>query len=170
MNNNNDDDRRKKVEAARISPKGVEELLEAAQDEMFLNLSINSHLSRHCSTTEYLPFDLDRRFKALKSNPNIPSNKNPMSHIKFSTETTSFKPTHHQDHVDPELKAILGDDLSARFASLKASSLPSSVDRRSRVVEEEDDAFDEDDEVEKLILWAKDAARLDPSPSFDDDD
>ncbi|CAN0909007.1 hypothetical protein LINGRAHAP2_LOCUS25588 [Linum grandiflorum] len=33
-----------------------------------------------------------------------------------------------------------------------------------------DDEADEEDEVEKIIRWAKDAARLDPSPPSDSDD
>ncbi|URD92276.1 hypothetical protein MUK42_33123, partial [Musa troglodytarum] len=86
---------------------------------------------------------------------------------------------------------VLGDDLAARFAALKGSSGSGSSDRglpRSDLlpegkrshdddddkeeVEDDDDA-DEDGvskEVDKLLQWAIDAARLDPSKNDDDED
>jgi hypothetical protein len=68
--------------------------------------------------------------------------------------------------VEEELKAVLGDDLSTRFAALKASSSSSSF-----IIAASASLHDAvaDDEVEKLIRWAKDAARLDSSPPSDDD-
>ncbi|KAK9274750.1 hypothetical protein L1049_022002 [Liquidambar formosana] len=74
-----------------------------------------------------------------------------------------------------ELKGVLGDDLFARFAALKAS-LPSSVPPNTSdggdqsVRPNENGDTEDDDEVEKIIQWAKDAARLDPSSATDDDD
>ena len=59
---------------------------------------------------------------------------------------------------DPELNAVLGDDLSARFAKLRtslsqssAASIPGSGPTTSMVSFDEDEEEDEDDEVEKLI-------------------
>ncbi|MQM09162.1 hypothetical protein Taro_042025 [Colocasia esculenta] len=92
---------------------------------------------------------------------------------------------------EDEANKILGDDLAARFAALKGSSssyLPAgSVARKpERIPKEvdddgggEDDDSDESDdgdggvskkEVEKLMQWAMDAARLDPDPSNSDDE
>ncbi|GLT54311.1 hypothetical protein SLA2020_275190 [Shorea laevis] len=48
----------------------VEELLQAAQDELLLKLSLDSHMSR--LTPDYISSDLDRRFQALKSRPSAP--------------------------------------------------------------------------------------------------
>lgn len=127
--------------------KGVEELLQAAADEMLLDLSVNSHIS-HVSPN-YIPSDLDRRFQALKSQPSSNSNSLPQS-----------QPQHQHDSS----AAAHGDDLSARFAALKASLSSSTSDETSSKGSD-----NEDDEVEKLIRWAKDAARLDPSPPSDDD-
>lgn len=129
----------------------VEELLRAAQDDMLLSLSVDSHIS-HLS-------DVERRFQALKLNKPTPKAAAPPN-----SNSTAI-----QADVDPELKAVLGDDLSARFAALKASMpMPSSS---SSIIspDYDDDAVDEDDEVEKLMRWAKDAARLDPSPPSDDE-
>ncbi|KAI4313185.1 hypothetical protein L6164_026183 [Bauhinia variegata] len=138
----------------------VEELLQAAQDQVLLNLSVNSHIvSSSTSSNNYLDGDLDRRFQALKSSKPSIQTQIPI--------------------VDRESKDALGDDLSARFAGLKvknSSSTSSSALAKElglgggptldSTVQEEDD---EVDQVEKLIQWAKDAARLDPSPPSDDD-
>nr|XP_011463427.1 PREDICTED: uncharacterized protein LOC105351252 [Fragaria vesca subsp. vesca] len=133
----------------------VEELLRAAQDDMLLSLSVDSHIS-HLS-------DVERRFQALKLNKPTPKAAAPPNPNSNSTAI--------QADVDPELKAVLGDDLSARFAALKASMpMPSSSSSSMfNPPDYDDDAVDEDDEVEKLMRWAKDAARLDPSPPSDDE-
>lgn len=137
---------------------GVEELLQAAADEMVLKLSVNSHMARGVSPKpnynyDCIPSDLDRRFQALKSTvPTAPS-----------SQSTA---------------AVVGDDLSARFAALKASLSSSAaseakrhpLDNHHHHHGDEDEDDDDDDEVQKLIRWAKDAARLDPSPPSDDDD
>ncbi|KAL6192308.1 hypothetical protein ACLB2K_033399 [Fragaria x ananassa] len=134
----------------------VEELLRAAQDDMLLSLSVDSHIS-HLS-------DVERRFQALKLNKPTPKAAAPPNSNSNSNSTAI------QADVDPELKAVLGDDLSARFAALKASMpMPSSSSSSMFNPDYDDDAVDEDDEVEKLIRWAKDAARLDPSPPSDDE-
>lgn len=122
----------------------IEELLQAAQDEMILKLSVNSHTSR--SHPSNLDPDLHSRFLALKS---LNNNKDPKKNSK----------------VDE-------DDLMLRFAALKKTTVPSPSSSSSFVhlpdqIGEEDG---EDAQVEKLIQWAIDAARLDPSPPSDDDD
>jgi hypothetical protein len=126
----------------------VEELLQAAEDELLLKLSLDSHTSR--LPPDYLPSDLDRRFQALKSRPSV--SPNPSSH-SLSKSTTSS--------VDVE-------ELSARFAALKGSH---GIPADPKLLSTADGATDdEEDEVEKLIRWAKDAARLDPSPPSDEDE
>ncbi|PRQ41451.1 hypothetical protein RchiOBHm_Chr4g0447031 [Rosa chinensis] len=136
----------------------VEELLQAAQDDMLLGLSVDSHISRLS--------DVDRRFQALKLKSPTPPKV---------ADANSSAPAVTSIQVDEELKAVLGDDLSTRFAALKASvPMPSSsssiIAASSALHDDDDDAVDEDDEVEKLIRWAKDAARLDPSPPSDDEE
>ncbi|XP_028762042.1 uncharacterized protein LOC114720555 [Neltuma alba] len=132
----------------------VEELLRAAQDELLLKLSLDSHIassassvSASASSSLTLDADLERRFQALKSSK---------SSVGIASE-------------DRESKPALGDDLFARFDVLKVNSNPSLKQTPAFPSAEEEDE-DEDDQVEKLIQWAKDAARLDPSASSDDDD
>ncbi|KAK7858693.1 uncharacterized protein LOC112027281 [Quercus suber] len=150
------------MKKAQSEAKEVEELLQAAQDELLLKLSLDSHMSR--VSPNYIDSDLDRRFQALKkSRPSsLSSSVVPQSQSHKSTDDNSNN-----------------SDLSARFAALKAKGSSSSSSSSAAVgvgvgpssnilYEEEED--DEDDEVEKLIRWAKDAARLDPSPPSDDDD
>lgn len=117
----------------------VEELLRAAEDDVFLKLSLNSHMARG-SSTQFIDPDLDQRFRALKSKQ-TPKTKNPIPQQPCSTSTASDV------------------NLFPRFAALK-SSLPAYSSEN-----EEDD-----DEVEKVIKWAIDAARLDPSPPSDTDE
>ena len=148
------------MKKAQSEAKEVEELLQAAQDELLLKLSLDSHMSR--VSPNYIDSDLDRRFQALKkSRPSSSSSSVvPQSQSHKSTDDNSNN-----------------SDLSARFAALKAKGSSSSssaavgvgVGPSSNILYEEEDD-DEDDEVEKLIRWAKDAARLDPSPPSDDDD
>lgn len=129
----------------------VEQLLQAAQDELILKLSVDSHMS-HVSP-DRLPPDLDRRFQALKSRPS-----------SIRTANQSSISTNRQ--LPPD-----ADDLLARFAALKASS-SSTKDSDVAGIGREcgGDSDVEEDEVGKIIQWAKDAARLDPSPPSDDDD
>uniref|UniRef100_A0A5B7C1T8 Uncharacterized protein n=1 Tax=Davidia involucrata TaxID=16924 RepID=A0A5B7C1T8_DAVIN len=117
----------------------VDMLLRAAEDEIVLKLSINSHMSR--GRGSYIDPDLDRRFQALKS----------------SSKASNSKAT--ADNED--------DDLFAKFSALK-SSLPST----SSVNHKRPNKSNDEDEVQKVIQWAMDAARLDPSPPSDtgDDD
>nr|XP_009602531.1 uncharacterized protein LOC104097637 [Nicotiana tomentosiformis] len=126
-----DNNRRKK----KTEDDEVEELLRAAEDDVFLKLSLNSHMA-HGSSTQFIDPDLDQRFRALKS-----KTKNPIPQQPRSTSTASDV------------------NLFPRFAALK-SSLPAYSSEN-----EEDD-----DEVEKVIKWAIDAARLDPSPPSDTDE
>ncbi|KAE8648374.1 uncharacterized protein LOC116405999 [Cucumis sativus] len=140
----------------------IEQLLQAAQDDLMLKLSLDSHMSR--VSPNYLDSDLDRRFQALRSRP--PRSSHP--HIQSDS---SFQPPPPIENlvVDGESQSILGDDLAARFAALKAS-LPSSAAPLSSSIPNDADSEDEEDEVEKLIQWAKDAARLDPSPPSEEGD
>ncbi|KAF5444459.1 hypothetical protein F2P56_033589 [Juglans regia] len=163
--------RRKKMEKSKRTAinneeeKKVEELLQAAQDELLLKLSLDSHMSR--GPPDYLHTDLDRRFQSLKSRPSLPISPSQSQKLTPSSVASAGA-------EDEELKADLGDELSARFAALKGSLFSSSSSSSSTNVisvgpiSSSDD--DEEDEVEKLIRWAKDAARLDPSPPSDEDD
>lgn len=142
----------------------VDSLLRAAEDELLLNLSLNSHMSRGIShsSNSYIHPDLDHRFQSLKT-----SRPTPTSTKNIPTPASS----------SPAVAA--DDDLLARFAALKGDSvsLPSSSSFQSNRLDERSDhgkilssdGVDED-EVQKLIQWAVDAARLDPSPPIDSDD
>ncbi|KAG8382610.1 hypothetical protein BUALT_Bualt05G0095400 [Buddleja alternifolia] len=143
----------------------VEQLLRAAQDDMLLKLSLNSHMARATSSAAIDP-DLDRRLQALRK-----PQKRPQIHDSLKTNPTKLD-TINNNKVDG---AAAGDDLFARFAALK-NSIPSysKIEDKSdapinppevREVEEESE-----DEVEKVIKWAIDAARLDPSPPSDNED
>ncbi|KAJ6314063.1 hypothetical protein OIU78_017675 [Salix suchowensis] len=94
---------------------------------------------------DYLLPDLDRRFQALKSRPTTTT---------IQSSTSISKPdrlnSKSQDDVDP-------DDLFARFAAIKA---PNNTTSNSIVSCHED-------EIEKIIRWARDSARLDNSPLSD---
>ncbi|PKI36581.1 hypothetical protein CRG98_043001 [Punica granatum] len=130
----------------------VEQLLQAAHDDVLMKLSLNSHIARFAS--QYLNPDLSHRFQALKSPPSAPSFWQP-------------KPSPLSPQVNDELKTILGDDLSAQFAALRGSPHPSSSSSFSPSMASTN--MNEEDEVEKIIQWAKDAARLDTSPPFDEE-
>ncbi|XP_061363903.1 uncharacterized protein LOC133307408 [Gastrolobium bilobum] len=133
----------------------VEQLLQSAQDEIMLNLSLNSHIARASPSAEK-DSDLDRRFHALKMKSDSPLLPPPL-----------------QDH---ELKSVLGEDLSARFAALKAKSSSDpltptvATSNAHTLYDYEEESEDEEVQVQKLIEWAKDAARLNPSPPSSDDD
>ncbi|KAF9617392.1 hypothetical protein IFM89_036313 [Coptis chinensis] len=122
----------------------VEELLRATEDEMVLKLSVGSHMSRTSSSTP-LDQDLIRRFEALKT-PSV------------SNKITSVPPEKKDD-----------GDISARFDALKGAG-PSGVRSSLDGGDQRSDNDVEENEVEKLIQWAKDAARLDPSVSDKEDD
>ncbi|XP_008221085.1 PREDICTED: nucleolin [Prunus mume] len=149
----------------------VEELLQAAQDDMLLKLSLNSHLSRGVSLDDA---DIGRRFEALKMKTVITGAAPGPGPGPAAAASSVSKSNSNSIQVDEELKEVLGDDLSTRFAALKASipmpssdaAVRSSASSYNDIVNDNDD----EDEVEKLIRWAKDAARLDPSPPSDDDD
>lgn len=130
---------------------------------MLLSLSVDSHISR----LSVVDADVDRRFQALKLKTGAEAGAASKSKSKSSSNSNS-----NSIQVDEELKAVLGDDLSTRFAALKASSSSSSSSAiiTTSASLHDVDADDEYDEVEKLIRWAKDAARLDPSPPSNDDD
>ncbi|KAG7016610.1 hypothetical protein SDJN02_21720, partial [Cucurbita argyrosperma subsp. argyrosperma] len=149
----------------------VEQLLQAAQDDLMLKLSVDSHMSR--VSPNYLDSDLDRRFQALRSRPSssaAAASRNPRpSQPHHQSDSSSRPPPIENLVVDGESQSILGDDLAARFAALKAS-LPSSITPPPSSIPNDVDSDDEEDEVEKLIQWAKDAARLDPSPPSEEDD
>uniref|UniRef100_A0A1J3IG32 Uncharacterized protein n=1 Tax=Noccaea caerulescens TaxID=107243 RepID=A0A1J3IG32_NOCCA len=134
----------------------VEQLLQAAQDEMILKLSVNSHISS--SKPDKLDPDLHSRFLALRSRPSQKKKKDQ------NPQARSSPPKSKDVEETP-------DDIMLRFAALK-SSLPSSSSSSSvsPSVRLPGDEIGEDAEVEKLIQWAIDAARLDPSPPSDDDD
>lgn len=137
----------------------VELLLQAAQDEMILKLSVDSHTSR--SSSDYLDPDLHSRFLALKSQKK-----------KDHQHRLPRSPPKSKDVVEET-----PDDLMLRFAALK-TSLPSASSSSSvsksvflqDEIGEDSDEIGEDAEVVKLIQWAIDAARLDPSPPSDDDE
>ncbi|PKI48387.1 hypothetical protein CRG98_031240 [Punica granatum] len=118
-----------------------------------------------------------RHFEAFKSPRPTPSFSRP-------------KPSPPLPQVDDdELKAILGDDHSPRFVALGGSLYPSLSSSSSHFVASANlvpsgtsfacDGRDldpscsnpnnEEDEVEKIIQWAKDATRLDPSLPFDEE-
>lgn len=138
----------------------VEALLRAAQDAVMLKLQANSHLvsSSSSATAPNLPPSLDhpaaaaaadpldadlaRRFDALRSHrPLDPNPKQPDA---------------------PSAAAAGGmDELEARFAALKGAAGP---EKETRVRLEDlggESDEDEDDEVDKVMRWAMDAARLD---------
>lgn len=143
----------------------MEQLLRAAQDDMLLKLSLNSHMARASASAAIDP-DLDRRFQALKK-PQQPRK------VDDSMKREPKKMDSGDNKVDD---VAAEDDLFARFVALK-NSLPSHSRKENKsnfpgdesvnqqVTEEENE-----DEVEKVIKWAIDAARLDPSPPSDDDD
>ncbi|KAF5759676.1 hypothetical protein HanRHA438_Chr16g0756001 [Helianthus annuus] len=121
----------------------VEELLKLTQDDLLLKLTVNSHTS---SKFDFVP---------ESSNAII----DPDLDRRFQALRSKPKPK-------PETAAAHAhvDDLFARFAALKGPNATSTTEHIN--IEE----ADEEDEVQKIINWAVDAARLDPSPPSDDDD
>lgn len=143
----------------------VDELLRAAHDDVLIKLTLNSHIA-HLGTSSSIDPDLDSRFQALKARQSkSKSSKLDASQVTIVSEKKNPEKVLHT--VDES------DDLFARFAALKGSSLPShpssaaDVGGRDEVQQPVND--DGEDEVEKVIKWAIDAARLDPSPPSDSD-
>lgn len=143
----------------------VDELLKAAQDDVLIKLSLNSHIA-HSGTSSSIDPDLDSRFQALKARQSkSKSSKVDASQVRIVSE---------KKNPEKVLRTVdESDDLFERFAALKGSSLPSppssaaDVGGRDEVQQLVND--DGEDEVEKVIKWAIDAARLDPSPPSDSD-
>lgn len=141
----------------------VEMLLRAAEDEAVLSLSVDAHHITASSETDYLPPDLHRRFQALKSSTAAAA-------ASASASAASKTKPKAKAKVEEECE---GDDLWGRFAALKASIPPQShhrpvlelVDQPSAAGQEVivDADITEEDQVAKVIQWAMDAARLDPS-------
>ncbi|XP_038971504.1 AT-rich interactive domain-containing protein 3A [Phoenix dactylifera] len=175
---------RKSKESSLAGPEAeVEALLRVAQDDLLLKLRVDSHpvSSRaSSSSSDALDSDLARRFEALKS-PSPP----------LSTAAPPPPPTKPVGMGaaaaadDEEGERILGDDLAARFAALKGSSSgPNPGIQQSdlmtpnlRVSDDEAGAGAggggdgvSEKEVEKVMQWAMDAARLDPSKGDGDED
>ncbi|XP_057527217.1 uncharacterized protein LOC130806231 isoform X1 [Amaranthus tricolor] len=155
----------------------VEELLRAAEDANLLKLNLNSH-TVHASPSDLHP-ELEQRFRYLKSGSKSKAKQESMTKQMAPSESAKVE------------KEVEEDDLLARFAALKASlpkpssSISSSfvgmeisgtsvgdmrADGSSGSKAESHDEDEDEDEVEKVIKWAMDAARLDPSPSSDDED
>ncbi|KAL2233201.1 46 kDa FK506-binding nuclear protein [Sesamum indicum] len=141
----------------------VEQLLRAAQDDVLLKLNVNSHMARASASAAIDP-DLDRRFQALRKSQKP-------TKLDDSTKRSPPKVERGDGKVDG---AAAEDDLFARFAALKNSlpsynknerKSPADVSGNELATEEESE-----DEVDKVIKWAIDSARLDPSPPSDDDD
>ncbi|OMO77136.1 Hydantoinase/oxoprolinase [Corchorus capsularis] len=65
--------KKKSSAAATAESDEVDQLLQAAQDEMLLKLSVDSHMSR--VAPDYLDPDLSRRFQALRSRPSTSQSK-----------------------------------------------------------------------------------------------
>jgi len=155
----------------------VEELLRAAEDATLLKLNVNAH-TVHGSSSDLHP-DLNHRFQALRGGSKTTT--------KMGASTTRAPVPEAAKVEEDEAE----DDLFARFSALKASlpnpsscAISSSTDVNTScntpgnisklpgdslgVVNNID--FEDEDEVEKVIRWAMDAARLDPSPPSDEDD
>lgn len=138
----------------------VEALIRAAQDAVLLKLQANSHLvsstpaasasgppaSLDAAALDPLDSDLARRFDALKYRASAATNPKPAG-------------------AGAGAGAAVGgmDELEARFAALKGAAAGPEKDTRVRLEDLGGDSSEEDeaDEVDKLMRWAMDAARLD---------
>nr|XP_010941076.1 doublesex and mab-3 related transcription factor 3, truncated [Elaeis guineensis] len=176
----------KSKESSLAAPEAeVEALLRAAQDDLLLKLRVDSHpiSSRPSSSFDALDSDLARRFEALKSPPPPLSTAAPPPQPSKPVGKGATAP------ADGEWGRILGDDLAARFATLKGSSSgPNPGIQQPDLMTPDVADFDDkagagagagggdgvsEKEVEKVMQWAMDAARLDPSKGDrgeDDDD
>ncbi|KAL3502345.1 hypothetical protein ACH5RR_036794 [Cinchona calisaya] len=146
----------KKKSTADCKDEEVDELLRAAQDDMLLKLSLNSHMARfgNSSSSEFsgIDPDLDSRFQALRKT-NQPKSKPQLDDAATTTRTEKKNPEKVLRNIDQS------DDLLARFAALKGS-LPSYSSSaaagggggggndqvRQQLMEDDDDG---EDEVEK---------------------
>lgn len=128
----------------------VEALLRAAQDAVLLKLQANSHLVSSSSSAASNPLahdegpgplddDLARRLDALRSRP--PAPKRP-------------------DAAGSAPAPGGMDEMEARFAALKGVAVCPDKETRVRL-EDLGGESEEEDEVEKVMRWAMDAARLD---------
>lgn len=119
----------------------VEELLRATEDAMVLKLSVDAHhTSRSSSASSSSPLD-DDLIRRFEA---------------LKAPSASNKITSVPSRKD--------GDVFARFSDLKGgSSVESNVNPESEM------GGKEEDEVEKLIQWAADAAWLDPSLSGDEE-
>jgi hypothetical protein len=126
----------------------VEAILRAAQDAVLLKLQANSHLVSSSSSVASNPLvpdpapgplddDLARRFDALRSRP--PAPKRPSA-------------------ASPSASVGM-DEMEARFAALKGAA--AGPEKETKVSLEDLGDESEEDEVEKVMRWAMDAARLD---------
>ncbi|XP_020590979.1 uncharacterized protein LOC110031889 isoform X2 [Phalaenopsis equestris] len=150
----------------------VEEMLRAAEDELLTGLRVGSHTISSSS----LDHDLARRFDALKA----PRLRPPMAIQPIRTPQPSAPQSKSLETKDQIYGDPMNDDLMARFAALKslASKPEPMVDPISNREDITDDEQSEDledgdmvskKEVDKVIMWAMDAARLDPSVNNDED-
>ncbi|CAD6246657.1 unnamed protein product [Miscanthus lutarioriparius] len=127
----------------------VEALIRAAQDAVLLKLQANSHLvsstpaalasspppSLDAAALDPLDSDLARRFDALKSRAAAPK---------------------------PKPKPAAMDELEAWFAALKGAVAGPEKDARLRLEDlGGESSEDKADEVDKVMRWAMDTARLD---------
>ncbi|CAM8954782.1 unnamed protein product [Rhodiola kirilowii] len=142
----------------------VEELLKATEDELLLDLSVGSHMSKVAPS--YIDSDLNRRFQALKK-PSSASVSSSSSKPMISKSTPPPQKSVSEKSIDCGSD---GDDLLARFAALKGSRHSSAIAVGGIEELGQRNQVGDSDEVERIIQWAKDAARLDPSPPTDSDD
>ncbi|KAM7477999.1 hypothetical protein LguiA_026212 [Lonicera macranthoides] len=150
----------------------VGELLRAAEDSMLLKLRINSHMSRGSSSTIINP-DLDRRFQALRSKPNLTTSSKSHLNPELPNPPPSISSVSTNLNLNSDYNPQ-GVDLFARFTALK-SSIPahSSSPSLNELQKKFENGDDEEDKVKKLIRWVVDAAHLDhslPSDSNGEDD
>ncbi|CAO2168019.1 unnamed protein product [Urochloa humidicola] len=142
----------------------VEALLRAAQDAVLLKLQANSHLISSTSASASVPApagpldgaaaaadpledDLARRFNALKSRAAAPAPKSGGAGAAAAAAGGSGGM----------------DELEARFAALKGVAAGVGSEKEARVKLEDlgGESSDEESEVDKVMRWAMDAARLD---------
>ncbi|PKI76392.1 hypothetical protein CRG98_003187 [Punica granatum] len=131
-------------------------------------------------------------FQGLFSYLPLRPSENPPLALKSPPPTPSLprpKPSPPPPQVDDGLKAVPGDDFSARFVTLggyrhlllssssshyvaSANLVPSGTslacDGRDRDPSCSNPG-NEENEVKKIIQWAKDSTRLDPSHSFNEE-
>ncbi|KAG0502144.1 hypothetical protein HPP92_002216 [Vanilla planifolia] len=153
----------------------VEEMLRAAEDELLLGLRVGSHTISSSSSS--LDSDLTRRFEALKS-PCVPPNR------KSTTSRSRPSESRRKPLLGTYRDAIDEADLMARFAALKGPIRSDSPlqpapaadlikDREDSVVDDESEDGEGEGgvskkEVDQVMQWAMDSARLDPSISDED--